>query len=116
MTTSSSVSGLSSTGGTLSGSYSGASSTPTAVGFWWGITSGNLGQTVTGTANGSNISATLSGLNPNTIYYYKAFVTVSGTGDYASQSETFYGSECSFTTRQAEGNVDPVTDDNWGNL
>ena len=43
--------------------------------------------------------ATLSNLAPNTTYYYKAFVSVSGTGDYASQSNTFYGTEYSFKTK-----------------
>ncbi|MCR5327133.1 MAG: DNA/RNA non-specific endonuclease [Bacteroidales bacterium] len=86
------------TGATLSGSYSGASATPTAVGFKYGTSSGNLNQTVTGTANGTSFTATLSGLTAGQTYYYKAFVTVNGTENYASQSETFYGSECHFTT------------------
>ena len=46
-----------------------------------------------------NLSATLSNLTAGTTYYYKAFVTVSGTGDYSSQSQTIYGTEYSFTTK-----------------
>ena len=42
----------------------------------------------------------LSNLTAGQTYYYQAFVTVSGTGDYASQSQTFYGAECSFTTKK----------------
>ena len=101
MTTNNSVSDKSSTGATLSGSYSGASSTPTASGFKWGTTSGNLNNTANNTSSTSgSISATLSGLTAGTTYYYKAFVTVNGTEDYVSQSETFYGSECSFVTKK----------------
>lgn len=90
---------MGSTGATLSGSYSGASSTPTAIGFKYRTESGNLTQSVDATDNNGSLSATLTGLTAGTTYYYKAFVTVSGTGDYASQSQTFYGSEYSFTTK-----------------
>ncbi|MBO4340297.1 MAG: DNA/RNA non-specific endonuclease [Bacteroidales bacterium] len=89
----------SSTGATLSGSYTGASATPTAVGFKYGTVSGSLNQTISATDNSGSLSATLTGLTAGTPYYYKAFVTVNGTGDYASQSQTFYGAEYSFTTK-----------------
>ena len=42
----------------------------------------------------------LSNLTAGETYYYQAFVTVSGTGEYASQSQTFYGAEYSFTTKK----------------
>ena len=90
---------MSSTGATLSGSYSGASSTPTEVGFKYGTTSGNITQTANATDSNGSISAVLSNLSAGTTYYYKAFVTVNGTGDYASQSQSFYGTEYSFTTK-----------------
>lgn len=92
---------MSSTGATLSGSYSEASVEPTEAGFKWGTTPGNLNQTAPATASGTggNLSATLTGLTPGTTYYYQAFVTVYGTGDYSSQSKTVYGSKCSFTTK-----------------
>ena len=89
---------MGSTGATLSGSYSGASATPSAVGFKWGTSSGNLTETLSATNSNGSFSAILSGRQANTTYYYKAFVTVSGTGDHASESETFYGDVCSFTT------------------
>ena len=92
---------MSSTGATLSGSYSGASAEPTAAGFKWGTTSGNLNQTASAPVSGTSgeLSATLTNLSAGTTYYYKAFVTVSGTGDYSSQSQTIYGTEYSFTTK-----------------
>ena len=92
---------MSSTGATLSGSYSGASSTPSAAGFKYGTTSGSLNQTASSSVSGTSgsLSATLSNLSAGTTYYYKAFVTVSGTGDYSGQSNTFYGTEYSFTTK-----------------
>ena len=91
---------MSQTGATLSGSYSGASSEPTAAGFKWGTNSNNLNQTATSAVSGTsgNLSATLSGLTAGTTYYYKAFVTVNGTESHASESETFYGNVYSFTT------------------
>lgn len=112
------MSSLSSTGATLSGSYSGASSAPTAAGFVYGTSSGSLNQTASVSASGTSgsLSAALTGLQPNTTYYYKAFVTVSGTVDYASQSGTFYGSVCSFKTTAGGENIGPVTDDDWGDL
>ena len=95
---------MSSTGATLSGSYSGATSVPSAAGFKYGTTSGNLSETAstTTTLSGTsgNLSATLTGLSAGTTYYYKAFATVSGTEDYSSQSQTFYGAECSFVTQK----------------
>ena len=96
---------MSQTGATLSGSYSGASATPTVVGFKYGTTSGNLTQTVTATDNSGSFSTNLTGLTAGTTYYYKAYVTVNGTGDYSSQSETFYGNEYSFTTTAASSNI-----------
>ena len=101
---------MSSTGATLSGSYSGASAVPTAVGFKYGTTSGNLNQTLSATNNNGSLSATLTGLTAGTTYYYKAYVTVSGTGDYASQSQTFYGTEYSFTTSASQSLPSYLTD------
>ncbi|MBO4670441.1 MAG: DNA/RNA non-specific endonuclease [Bacteroidales bacterium] len=89
---------MSQTGATLSGSYSGASATPTEVGFKYGTTSGNLTESIAATDSNGSLSATLSGLTAGTTYYYKAYVTVAGTGDYSSQNQIFYGSECSFQT------------------
>ena len=75
---------------------------PSAAGFKYGTTSGNLSQTASSTASGTegNLSATLSGLTAGTTYYYKAFATVSGTGDYANSSSTFYGDTYSFITKK----------------
>ena len=61
-------------------------------------------MTQTAYATDSNpFSATLSNLAPGTTYYYKAFATVYGTGDYASQSQTFYSATMSFSTPEANG-------------
>lgn len=105
---------MSQTGATLSGSYSGASSTPTAAGFKWGTTSGDLSETATANASGTsgNLSANLTGLTAGETYYYQAFVTVSGTGSYASQSKTVTGDICSFTT----SGIGTVTTGNAGSV
>lgn len=90
---------MSSEGATLLGSYSGASSTPTAAWFKWGTNSSSLNNTANATLSGESFSASISGLNPGSPYYYKAYVTVYGTGDYASQSQDFGGSVQNFTTK-----------------
>ena len=59
-----------------------------------------------------NFSANLSGLNPNTTYYYRAYAVVNGTGDYALDSETFEASSYgSFTTPVPP--VEPAVDESW---
>ena len=59
-----------------------------------------------------NFSANLSGLNPNTTYYYRAYAVVNGTGDYALDSETFEASSYeSFTTPAPP--VEPAVDESW---
>lgn len=79
-----------------------------------------MNQTISSSISGTSgdLSANLTGLTPGATYYYKAFVTVSGTGDCSSQSQTFYGSEYSFTTKavatatvttSAAGGVDNVS-------
>ena len=78
----------------------------------YGTTSGSLTQVSHATNNNGSFSATLSGLSPNQTYYYKAYVTVSGTGDYANHTETFYGDVCSFTT----GATSTVTTGGYSNV
>ena len=68
------------------------------VGFRWGTSSGNLGNTATGTLNGTSFSASLSGLTAATTYYYQAYVKVQGTGDKSSTVSTFFGGILSFKT------------------
>ncbi len=84
----------------------------TTVGFMYGTNSGSLNQVSQATNNNGSLSTKLSGLSPNQTYYYKAFVTVSGTGDYANQTETFYGNEYSFTT----GATSTVTTGGYSNV
>ena len=74
---------------------------PTAAGFKYGTDSGNLNQTASSQASGTSgdLSASLTSLTANTTYYFKAFVTVNGTEDYAQQSGSFYGAQYSFKTK-----------------
>ena len=59
-----------------------------------------------------NFSANLSGLNPNTTYYYRAYAVVNGTGDYALDSETCEASSYeSFATPAPP--VEPAVDESW---
>ena len=59
-----------------------------------------MNQTANASLSGESFNASISGLNPGYTYYYKAYATVYGTGDYASQSQTFEGSVQSFTTKK----------------
>ena len=77
MTTASTPSEVSSTGATLSGSYTGATLTVSEVGFYYGTTS-NPSTKVTATGTSSPFSKALSGLNANTTYYYKAYIVEGG--------------------------------------
>lgn len=77
MTTASTPSGVSSTGATLSGSYTGATLAVSEVGFYYGTTS-NPSTKVTVAGTSSLFSKALTGLTPNTTYYYKAYVIEGG--------------------------------------
>ena len=91
MTTGSSPTGVSSTGATLSGSFSGETGAISETGFYYGTAPGNLGNKVAATGTTSPFSKTLSGLSAGTTYYYKAYVIEGG--------EEVLGSERSFTTK-----------------
>lgn len=98
----------SSTEATLSGSFTGASSTPSEVAFYWGTSSSSLTNcaiaSITSSSTGADglvsgsFSASLTGLTPGETYVYQACATVNGSGTYASQSETFWASGTKFFT------------------
>ena len=69
---------MSSTGVTLSGSYTGETGTVSETGFYYGTTSGSLGSKVSAGGVSSSFSKKLTGLATNTIYYYKAYVVEDG--------------------------------------
>lgn len=86
---------LSSTEVTLSGSYTGASSSPAELGFYWGTSSNSLTNkltvssvTATGTDSGT-FEAHLSDLVPGRSYVFQAFARVTGTGTYSSDEQVF---------------------------
>lgn len=89
---------ISQTGATLSGSYSGVTGTIVSAGFSYGLSSGALSSTITGTYNNGSISAKLSGLEPGTAYFYQAFLVVKGTGNKQGEEKTFYGVVRVFTS------------------
>lgn len=112
---------MSSTEATLSGSFSGASSTPSEVAFWWGTSSSSLTNcaiaSITSSSTGADglvsgtFSATLSGLTPGETYVYQACATVKGSGAYASQSKTFWASGTKFFTLSS--GAKPALDKDW---
>ena len=56
-----------------------------------------------------SFSASITGLCPNTRYYYQAYAIVAGTGDKSTIETTFYGEPSSFITGQQAAAVD----ENW---
>ena len=107
----------SSTEVTLSGSFTGAVTTPSEVGFYWGTSSSSLTNRLpassvsTTSSDGGTFSATLSGLNPGTNYVFQAYAIVSGTGQYSAEQGTFQaGSSMAFKT---QGATKPAVDKDW---
>lgn len=97
------ASGIGQTVATLNGNYTSATSPATATFFKWGATSGTLDKRIEATegSNGS-FSATITGLEPETTYYYQAYVTVNGTEIHSLESETFCGEVKPFTTASSQ--------------
>ncbi len=101
---------------TLSGAYSGATATPTEVGFYWGTSANELTNKVTAsvTAGGDgsgSFSAALTGLTSGQTYVYQAYVKVAGTGAYATEENWFYASDTRFFTLSAGSQ--PAVDKDW---
>ena len=93
---------MSSAGATLQGSFSGATGTIYETGFYYGTTSGNLSEQVTGDGSNSsngNFQCNITGLNASTKYYYKAYV-LEWNASTSSYEERF-GAEQSFTSTAA---------------
>jgi len=85
----------SSTEATLSGSFSGASSVPSEVGFYWGTSSNSLTNKAVADAASSTsgtFTAKLTGLTEGETYVYQAYAIVSGTGSHSSETQIFYAS------------------------
>lgn len=107
----------SSTEVTLSGSFTGAVTAPSEVGFYWGTSSSSLTNKLPASSvsmtssDGGTFSATLSGLAPGTNYVFQAYAIVLGTGQYSSEEGTFYaGSPMVFKT---QGATRPAVDKDW---
>ena len=90
-------SAVSATGATLRGTFNGASGAVSETGFYYGTTSGSLGSYIVAPGTTSPISATLSGLAPNTLYYYQAYVKEYNAATYSVSIRT--GAEQTFTTK-----------------
>ncbi|WP_160748047.1 S-layer family protein [Flavobacterium sp. Sd200] len=104
VTTSTPATGIAVTSATLAGTATaGACSAFSAYGFEYSTTNnfanGSGTQVVSNNLTGGNFSATVTGLLPNTTYYFKAYGT-DGTS-------TYYGVQRSFTTTALTTN--PVT-------
>lgn len=76
---------------------SGVKGNVTESGFEWGVSQSTLTNKCIG-SNAATFTATLSGLTKETTYYFRAYTTVRGTGEYSGTTRTFYGSVRSFTT------------------
>lgn len=108
---------MSSTEVTLSGSYTGASSSPAELGFYWGTSSNSLTNkltvssvTATGTDSGT-FEAHLSDLVPGKSYVFQAFARVSGTGTYSSDEQVFFAGTP--TVFKMPGGAQPAVNKDW---
>lgn len=107
----------SSTEVTLSGSFTGAVTAPSEVGFYWGTSSSSLTNRLpassvsTTRSDGGTFIATLSGLNPGTSYVFQAYATVSGTGQYSLEEETFQAA--SPMVFKTQGTTRPAVNEDW---
>lgn len=102
---------------TLSGSFTGAVTTPSEVGFYWGTSSSSLTNKLPASSvsmtssDGGTFSATLSGLAPETSYVFQAYAIVSGTGQYSSEEGTFRAA--SPMVFKTQGATKPAVDKDW---
>lgn len=107
------------TSATLNGSFSGATGTISKVGFYWGTSNNNLSTKVeVDNTTTSPFTYDLTGLTPNTTYYFKAFVK-EYDGVQGSDVEITSSVVQSFTTeaeQQSGGDYELVTasqSDDW---
>ena len=100
---------------TIKGSFSGASSVPTVLGFYWGTSSNNLPNYVSATSipNSTNgtFTATINGLTEGETYVYCAYAEVKGTGSYASQIGQYSASDTQWITLTSGST--PAVDETW---
>ena len=107
----------SSTEVTLSGSFTGAVTAPSEVGFYWGTSSSSLTNRLLASSismtssDGGTFIATLSGLAPGTSYVFQAYATVSGTGQYSSEKGTFHAA--SPMVFKTQGATKPAVNEDW---
>lgn len=87
--TTGSISETSATGATLSASFSGESGAITDAGFYYGTTSGSLGNKVSSGYTTSPFSKAINGLEQGTTYYYKAYVVEGDQEVLADNEESF---------------------------
>lgn len=88
---------MSSTGATLSGSFTGETGEISETGFYYGTTSGSLGNNAVASGTTSPFSKAITGLIANTTYYFKAYVKE--YNENTSSVETRYGGEQNFKTK-----------------
>lgn len=114
---------MSSGGATLQGSFSGATGTISETGFYYGISSGNLAKKVSLGSVGTPFTKALSGLMPNTTYYYKAYV-VESSQEVVGSVESFITSKnylhdygmpdvSGIVTSARDNKTNSARDDHW---
>ena len=102
--TTSAATGISATGATLNGSYSGATGTVSSRGFYWG-TSSNPATKVTVSSTSTSFSYALTGLTDGRTYYFRAFVVEFNAS--TNSTEERLGSVVSFVAQQGSVNTPP---------
>lgn len=94
---------ITTTSATVSATYKGAVTEIRDRGFMYGLTASSLDQTVglsSATGSSGQFSATLSSLEPDKTYFYKAYITV--WSDEEKKFVDFYGDVLDFRTEAGE--------------
>ncbi len=87
--------------GSISGSVSSLVPASYSMGFLLGTSEDALTTSVLGTADGTAISATTTGLVTNKTYYYKAFLTLQNKLTYTGEVKSFTTTDATITTKDA---------------
>lgn len=72
-----------------------------SVGFFYGSAENNLGESVTATLTEGSFTATLTGLQNNSTFYYQAFVRLQGKVYYRGQVQRVATTNATITTKAA---------------
>lgn len=87
--------------GTIDQGLDGQSSAAYKVGFEYGYSADNLSESVLGSMDGHEFTATLTGLTNNTVLYYRAYVCLQGKVYYRGEVKSLVTTNAKANTKSA---------------